>query len=386
MSPVPNGLKKFRLAPFAGAIVLGSLQVAEVQARTTFAFTPTVSVAAVHDDNLFLTPEPTVDDRITRYTGSLALDYTVDELQFIGNYTQDAEYYQDNEQFDSAGLRRSGTAQLSYQATERLKWGIDGSYFKTPQPGDLNLGVGLVQLGRVPTTRRALRGIVDYAWSPTLDTHFAYGVARDETELGVGGDITEGRGEFEQAISARNTVLYGYTYRKFEFTNATEQDSHTVMAGLDHQFSPRTNVRFRVGPRFYEDSVEPNLEAALNHEMLNGEISASYTRSETLLAGSDFRVESQFATLTFTRRIGTRFEYNVQPAWGRIESPLGSRVDVFQIGADATYSFNDYISVTAALQSSRQDEDIVGGFDRDVPRDIFLVSLNFSWPIQRERP
>ncbi len=365
-----------------GSLLLSSGAIASV----TYDLAPSLSIAAVHDDNLFLTPEPTIDDRIMRYTGGLAVDVTGDAVTFNGSYSQDAEYYEDHDEFDSSSLRRSAVAQLMYRATERFTWGIDGSYFKTPQPGDLNLGTGLVQLGRVPTTRRSVRGTVDYAWSPTLDTHFEYGIARDETELGIGGDIDEGRAEFEKAISARNTLLFGYTYRKFEFSNDTEQDSHTAMFGIDHQLSPTTNIRVALGPRYYEDSVEPNVEASLTHEFATGEFGAAYTRSETLLAGTDIRVESQFANLVYTKRFGNDIEFSVQPAWGRIESPLGAVVDVVQLGADISYSFNDYISVSAATQISRQDEDIVGGFNREVPRDIYMVSLNFTWPIRGERP
>jgi hypothetical protein len=375
----------FRLAPRAGG-VFGLVLAQQTAAAVTYEFTPSLSVAAVHDDNLFLTPEPTLDDRIMRYTGGAALDVVGDSVNVVASYSQDAEYYADHSELDSGALRRSAIMQVTFRPTERFSWGVDGSYFKTPQPGDLNIGTALVQVGRVTTTRSSVRGGFDYAASPTLDTRFSYGVARDETELGLGGDIDEGRAEFDKALSARNTFLGSYVYRNFDFTDSPEQDSHTLMFGVDHQLRPNTSFRVLLGPRFYDDSVEPNLEATLSHEFLNGEIGATYTRNETVLAGTDIRVESQFANLVFTRRVGQNLEFSLQPAWGAIESPLGARVDVFQIGADVTYSFNDYISVSAATQISRQDEDIIGGFDRDVPRDVFLVSLNFTWPIRGERP
>jgi hypothetical protein len=357
----------------------------QAAAAVTYELAPSLSVAAVHDSNLFLTPEPTIDDRITRYTGRLELNVDGDAVDVSALYSQDAEYYADYDQFDSGALRRSGTAQVTFHPSERLSWGIDGTYFKTPQPGDLNFGVGLVQLGRVPTTQRSIGGRVEYAVSPTLDTRFSYTALRDETDLGIGGDTNEARAEFDKALSARNTFLFGYTYRNFEFTNDTEQDTHTLMAGVDHQLRPNTNVRVLVGPRFYDDSVEPNLEAALTHEFATGEVRATYTRGETLLSGTDVRVESQLANLVYVKRFGRDWEFSVQPAWASVDSPFGAQVDVFQIGADVTYSFNDYISVSAATQISRQDEDI-NGFDRDVPRDVFIVSLNFTWPIRGTRP
>jgi hypothetical protein len=376
----------FRLAPLAGAVLGSLLLLQSANAAVTYEFTPRLSVAAVHDDNLFLTPEPTIDDRITRVTAGAQLDVVGDSVNLTASYSQDAEYYKDHSELDSTSLRRTGAAEVTFRATERLSWGLEGSYFKTPQPGDLNLGIGIVQFGRVPTTQRMLGGSVDYAVSPTLDTSFRYGVTRDETELGIGGDTNEAGMDFEKALSARNTLLFGYTYRNFEFTNDTQQETHTLMAGVDHRFSATTSGRLLVGPRVYDDSVEPNIEASLTHEFLTGEMRATYSRSETLLAGTDIRVESQIANLVFTRRFGQNLEFSLLPAWGSVESPFGTEADVVQLGADVTYHFNDYISVSAAAQLSRQSEDIAGGLDRDVPRDVYLVSLNFTWPIRGARP
>ncbi|MGV3592354.1 MAG: hypothetical protein ACO1PZ_11745 [Gammaproteobacteria bacterium] len=373
------------MAALAAAVV-GALAISgPVDARVVWSIAPSLTVAAVHDDNIFLTTEPAVEDDIVRYTPGIAIDYTADELNVVATYSQDAEYYNDNDQLDSSSIRRSGLVVMTYQASERLTWGLNASYFKTPTPGELNLGDGLIQLGRTPTTRESAGATVDYAFTPTLDGAFAYTATRDETQLGIGGDTHEARSEFQKDLSARNSVLFGYTYRLFRFNNANEQDSHTAMLGWEHLFTPRTTLRIMAGPRFFGDDVEPNIESSLRHEFSTGEFTLVYNRSEVLLAGSATRVESELASFVYTQRIGNRFTFSVAPALGQTRSPLGADVEVRQIGADARYAFNDYISVSASWLGSRQEENIVGGFERKIPRDIATVALNFTYPLRGER-
>lgn len=377
--------EEFRVAPLAAAVI-GALAISSpADARVVWSIAPSLTVAAVHDDNIFLTTEPAVEDDIVRYTPGIAIDYTADALNVVATYSQDAEYYSDNDQLDSSSIRRNGQVVLTYQASERLTWGLNASYFKTPTPGELNLGDGLIQLGRTPTTRESAGASVDYAFTPTLDGAFTYTAIRDETQLGIGGDTHEARSEFQKDLSARNSVLFGYTYRQFRFNNSDEQDSHTAMLGWEHLFTPRTTLRIMAGPRFFGDDVEPNIESSLRHEFGTGEFTLVYNRSEVLLAGSSTRVETELASFVYTQRIGNRFTFSVAPALGQTRSPLGADVEVRQIGADARYAFNDYISVSASWLGSRQEEDIVGGFERKIPRDIATVALNFTYPLRGER-
>jgi hypothetical protein len=140
------------------------------------------------------------------------------------------------------------------------------------------------------------------------------------------------------------------------------------------------------GPRYFGDSVEPAIDMSLVHEFLTGELGLTYTRSENLLAGSTSRVESEFASLVFTKRFGNNWTFSISPVLGEAESEQGTVVKARQLGAEVRYSFNDYVSVSAAWQRSRQSEDIVGGFRRDVPRDVAWLSINLGYPIRRERP
>ena len=157
------------------------------------------------------------------------------------------------------------------------------------------------------------------------------------------------------------------------------------MVGWEHLFSPRTTFRILAGPRYFGDDVEPFVETTLAHEFATGEFTLGYSRNEVLLAGSTTRVETELASFVYTQRIGNRFTFSLAPAFGRTESPLGAEVEVRQFGADARYAFNDYFSVSASWLGSRQEENIVGGFERKVPRDIAIVALNFTYPLRGER-
>lgn len=380
------GNNAFLLSPLASAVVIASLAASgNADARVVWSVAPSLTVAAVNDDNIFLTTEPAIEDDIIRYTPGITIDYTADALNVIAQYSQDAEYYNDNEQLDSSSIRRNGTILMTYQASERLSWGLNASYFKTPTPGELNLGDGLIQLGRMPTTRESAGATIDYAFTPTLDGAFAYTAIRDETQLGIGGDTHEARSEFQKDLSARDAVLFGYTYRQFRFNNADEQDSHTGMVGWEHLFTPRTTLRVMAGPRYFGDDVEPNVESSLSHEFGTGEFTLTYNRSEVLLAGSTARVETELASFVYTQRFGNRFTVSIAPSYGEAESEQGTQVDVRQVGAEARYAFNDYFAVSANWLGSRQEEIIVGGFERDIPRDVATVALHFTYPLRGER-
>ena len=181
-------------------------------------------------------------------------------------------------------------------------------------------------------------------------------------------------------------MLFGYTYRLFEFDNDTEQDTHTALVGWEHQLSARTMFTVMAGPRYVGDSIEPAVDASLIHEFGTGDVQLSYSRSESLLAGSTSRIETELAGILYNQRIGNNFTFSLGPAIGETDSELGAVVKVRYFIAEARYTFNDYFFVNASFQRSRQSEHIAGGFRRDVPRDVGLVALNFTWPIRRERP
>jgi hypothetical protein len=393
MSPQPAprtirvGKQLFTLTPLASAVLAATLLASNAaDARVIWSVVPSLTVAAVSDDNIFLTPEPAVEDDIVRYTPGIAIDYTADALNVVATYSQDAEYYSDNSQLDSSSIRRNGLVVMTYTASERLTWGVNASYFKTPTPGELNLGNGLIQLGRTPTTRESAGATLNYAFTPTLDGAFAYTMIRDETRLGLGGDTHEARSEFQKDFSARDSLLFGYTYRQFRFNDANgEQDSHTAMVGWEHLFTPRTTARLMLGPRFYGDDVEPNIEGSLRHEFSTGEFTLTYTRSEVLLAGSASRVETELASFMYTQRFGNRWTVEIAPSYGEAQSEQGAKVDVRQIAADVRYAFNDYFSVSANWLGSRQEEHLIGGFNRKIPRDVATVALNFRYPLGGER-
>src|SRR5690606_4257999 len=84
----------FRIAALAAAVVLTALCPAHLaRGQTQWSLAPSLTVAAVQDDNIFLTPDPTVEDDIVRYTPGLALDYSAEALRIFASYSQDAEYY-----------------------------------------------------------------------------------------------------------------------------------------------------------------------------------------------------------------------------------------------------------------------------------------------------
>jgi hypothetical protein len=87
----------------------------------------------------------------------------------------------------------------------------------------------------------------------------------------------------------------------------------------------------------------------------------------------------------YTQRFGNRWTVEIAPSYGEAQSEQGAKVDVRQIAADVRYAFNDYFSVSANWLGSRQEEHLIGGFNRKIPRDVATVALNFRYPLGGER-
>lgn len=266
-----------------------------VRAETGYFAIPALSISEVYDDNLFFDIPNQDSDLITRISPALEVGYESETLNWTGRYRFDAENYDKFTNLDSSLARRFADGVLEYTPNSRLTFSAKADYTKTNTPADLSLVPGgAIQgllVGRTPAERTSISPALEYSFTSTIIGSLAYTKTNDKLLGGVESDVNMVEAEIEQKLSPTNAVSYGYIYRHYRFddesgqANVTTPDdsrnSHTSWLGLSHDWSPRTRVVVRAGPRIYQHSVEPYLLLSLRRNYTRGSLLVSYERDET---------------------------------------------------------------------------------------------------------
>lgn len=354
---------------------------------------PSLSVAVVHDDNVFIRADGVtgpVADTFVRYTPGLTLDYAGDVLKLTGNYSQDGERYNDNKQLDSNAARRNANLAARWILTDRFSFDLGGAYQNTPTPGELNFltlpgvtGAGF-ELGRLRAKAYSANTGVHYRFSPTFDSGLTYTASKSEAQTVPEVETRETNLDFTKNLSARTALLFGHSYREYQFANADTVETNTPTVGVSYDWSRTTNLTVEAGPRFIGDDVKPNIVANLRHDLPAGQFSIGYTRSDTVLTGINDRVETDFLDASYTRNVGRAWSFGFRPSYGRLRSG-GSDARVTRADLDARYRFTNYFSIYAMYQYTRQEDNFAGVFDRVIPRNVASIGISFEYPIRRQR-
>src|SRR6266478_8678541 len=122
---------------------------------------PSFTVAEVFDDNLFAAASAPAADTISRFTPGLGLDYLGRALTLRSRYAFDAEYFARHPELTDQQMRRRGSINLRFPGGG--PWGIlvDGAYFETHVPGELNTETGVLS-GRARARRLSFGPALEY--------------------------------------------------------------------------------------------------------------------------------------------------------------------------------------------------------------------------------
>ncbi len=367
-------------------------------AETGYFAIPSLSIAAVHDDNLFFDISEKASDLIARVSPALEVGYESETLTWSGSYRFDAETYDKYTDLDSSLARRFADAELEFAPTSRLTLLAKADYTKTNTLDDLSLVPGGVLqgllIGRNEAERLSINPAMEYSITSTATGSLAYTQTNDKLFGGVKNDTYKLEADLEHKFSAKNAIGYGYIYRNYRFDDesgqntvtipSARQNSHTAWFGLSHKWSPRTSGTARVGPRYYQQSVEPYLLLSLRRKYTNGDLRVSYERDETTLLGDVGRVEAETLSATLSRSFGPNVDFQVVPAYGNV-SLEGSDANIFRLAMEGKYRINDVFSITAAYDFYLQRVKFVGGDVERVSRNVIQLGVTFTWPRQSRK-
>ncbi|HJT82276.1 MAG TPA: outer membrane beta-barrel protein [Chthoniobacterales bacterium] len=165
---------------------------------------------------------------------------------------------------------------LSHKVTARLTLNFTGAASYQTEP-DFQYGFG--------TNRRAGnyffttdRFAATYAWAPRFATNTSYGIVAvqyDNLSAGLFEDRVEHTfgNEFRFLVWPTTNVIGEYRFQIVDYENVNrDSDTHYLLGGFDHAFSPRLAATFRGGAQVreyknFESQDSPYFEGGLNYKL-----------------------------------------------------------------------------------------------------------------------
>lgn len=351
-------------------------------AQAGFFATPSLSLAEIYDDNLFLSESQPEDDFVSRLSPAIEAGYQSVPLTLKARYVLDAEYYAQHPELDTSRARTNAAMESRYQPTRLLTFSADASYTKTQRPGELNLETGVERM-RAQAERLSLGPSVAYRFDPLTAGTAAYAFTRDRLADAVETDTHTAALRFNRRMSARYTASLAYTFREFRFDQADTTASQALTLGGTYAFTPQLLATVLAGPRFFEESVDPEVSASLRHMQKRGEFSLNYTRSQSTLIGLAGAVD--------TRTLGATAAYTLGPSLTILAAPsfaastrAGLEAEVYRMNLEANYRITESLSCIASYQFSSQRGSVDTPGDVEINRNVVLLGIALGQPTRME--
>ena len=342
---------------------------------------PSISVAAIHDDNVFVTAGPREDDTITQVTPALEAGYEGQIFNARMNYGREMEKYNEFDELDSNSMREYLDVMMDYAASPRLSLSLVGDYLESRVPADLNPVIGL-GVGRTEGQRSSVTAGFEYRFTERVTGVVAYTDAREELSDGIGNEIHTVDASFEHDINARNQLLYGYRYSEYEFDNGFTQEVKIPRIGLLHALNDRTSIRLEAGPLKAGDENELYFNALLTRTHDRGNFTIGINRDVNTVIGEAGIVEADSLNVGLLHRLGDELQISASAGYGKVTRSDGEldNADVIRAAVEARYSVNNGVILFATYSYSKQDAPRIAGQAFEIPRHEVSVGVTFRIP------
>jgi hypothetical protein len=183
---------------------------------------------------------------------------------------------------------------LNHKASPRLIFSVDAYMAYQTEPNfQYALGTNR-RAGNYFITQDKLG--VDYAWAPRFVTRTSWSLAAvqyDDISTGIFEDRIDNTfgNEFRFLIWPTTNVIFEYRFDFSNYQHMSERNStqHFVLAGVDHQFTPRLTANFRTGAQFAHyngagDQDSPYFESTVSYK-LGKDTSASWVTNYGIQGG-----------------------------------------------------------------------------------------------------
>jgi len=319
--------------------ILGMLLNSELWAQYRVIAEPSIEIAQVHDDNLFLSAEGPARDVILRVKPALELRFESPRLSAGGTYGFDSERFADHSGLTNSRARQRGSVSVHYRFDPRLTFSLDGGYTDTDTPGELNLLTGLAA-SRMRVQQLNFGPSAQYRISPRLSAHASFSSTAEKLADGPRMSSKFQTVGIEQKITPRDSFTADVEQGKYLFDLADARNTtktYVLRGGWTHALNPTTRVTLQGGPRVTDHSLAPELSVSLTHDWQFSSIAITGVQTQTTAIGSVGTVEA--------RSLQARFTYAPTRSLSAYAAPAVVRsvyrdlqATVFRIGLGAHYA------------------------------------------------
>ncbi|ALA59065.1 hypothetical protein [Nitrospira moscoviensis] len=355
---------------------------------------PWIATGVVYDDNVFFsTSGRRQDDVFLRVSPGLQASYQSAPFTVVGNYRFDSEVYNKFTELNAAQQRQFGTVDMRWRPSTSTIVTNQVGYAQTNTPFELNV-LTAFQAARFRSERYFVNPGAEYRLDPrtTLNGQYAYSKDIFAGSVETNAHIFNLRADHR--IGAHDTIGPAYVGRYFTFSgdftgffgflgaNASNFESHALMASWSHEFSADTRLDMRVGPRLSNGELDDRPEAlvGLRRRIPNGEVNLTYISAVTTIIGTVGGTRTETLLLGLTYEPVKHLLVTVSPlvSWSKNAT---FDVTTYAGTLEAAYQFNKYVTAKGSAYFSYQE----GTFGEAanlfvVNRNVYWLRLEFTYP------
>ncbi len=249
-------------------------------------FSPRVEIGVAYDDNLFSQPNASFDT-ILRISPAIEIFRESRTATFTTLYSFDAERYRDFTDLSSPFVRQNASAAWTLRPSTRTTFALQGGYWRTQTPSDLNVTTGLVSARQLATQWNA-GGELTRLVTPrsTIVAGYRYGQSdlADPTAVDTLSHTANLR--FSHAVSPRTSVRVAYTGERWSFSPDGNDLSQLGTIGWTRQLTDATTFTVDAGPRYAAELLRPEVTASLARRVgERADMSIAYAHSQSIAIG-----------------------------------------------------------------------------------------------------
>ncbi|MGH7255697.1 MAG: hypothetical protein ACREI3_07960, partial [Nitrospirales bacterium] len=281
---------------------------------------PALSASEVFDDNIFFASSDgnREHDVITRFTPALEGGYRSTPLTITARYTFDAEIYTEHPELTSPQVRQQGMLEFTSQPNRLLTMKLEGSYFQTRTPFELNLLTGIA-IRRTRAERYSVAPSLTYQIDRLTTTSGDYAFNSDRISGGLTIDTHVAHWTLDRRLTRLDTVGPGYTFQQLTFGGVASTTMHAATLGWERAFTPLSRLNLRAGPRLVDGLLDdqPEVEASFRHTLQRGEVSVTYTNTLRSIIGQPGAVQIDSVLGSFLFDVNPRLRVTAGPGFSR---------------------------------------------------------------------
>jgi hypothetical protein len=335
-------------------------------------------VAEVYDDNLFSTSIRPEQDFISRFSPVLEAGYRSAPLTLLTRYAFDAEFYAEHPELDELLARQEASVELQGRPSPTLRLELSGAFVETLTASELNVGTGLAA-GRARAQRVSMRTSAEWQVDPRTEATAEVEAADDDIETGISSQSYTAGIRLERQLTPRDGGRLTYTLRRFLFEGADTITSHAAQVGWRRALTPRTSLELDAGPRFSDGSVDTEVAAGLRHRIQSGELSLTYSRTETTNIGQVGALSIDNLTALVLWEPQRFLRFRAAPSVVRAEQ-AGREAMVYLLSLGASYQLTKFVALEATYGFTRQrgSTEPTTLPNQEITRNVLALRITFT--------